>query len=208
MSRRLAVAATCAVALTLTGSVPAHADSITTTDRSGDVWALNTGPGPSDHTRVPKRRQADIRRTVIDHRAHRVVIRTSFFELRRQGRYLNVAGRLRTNTGLVRYASVLAGPRSMPHRWRGRSFLARRAGAKPTDCSTRHRINYTTNRVVLRIPRTCLGNPRWVQGGFGVATLTGNQFYADDAASPGPAARFRGYGRRIPRATIPVEQSP
>ena len=68
-------------------------------------------------------------------------------------------------------------------------------------CDVTHRISYDRNRVMLRVPRSCLGAPRWVQVGIR-STVAGATFaYADDARSNGLPSGLQSslvLGPRIP----------
>jgi len=153
---RLASIAACALALTVVSPATAQAASRTFVDGPGDVWA--------GAVKVPDRDQGDILRTTFTHSQRQVVVRTAFADLRRQGRIL-VFTRLRTNTGQVRKLSVTA----TRNQWRGQAMLLTRRGA-PVRCRISHTIDYAANVVVVRLPRTCLDNPRTVEAKFGVAT--------------------------------------
>jgi hypothetical protein len=196
MFRRLAVIVACAIALTLALPLAANAASRTYGDGTGDVWALDS-PEDGRHTRAPERRHGDIVRTTFQHRQRRVVIRTRFAELGRQsGRYV-VAVRLRTEQHLVRWVRLSAGPGE--NTWRGRTQTFQRDNGTSVDCATTHSLDYTDNTVVVQIPRTCLGDPRWVQGTQGVATFSGRQVFTDNPVDDGPTAHLRGYSPRIRR---------
>jgi hypothetical protein len=196
MLRRLAVTVACALALTLALPVAAHAGARTYRDGTGDVWALDT-PEDGRHTRAAERRHGDIVRTAFLHQQRQVVIRTRFAELgRHAGRYV-VAIRLRTDAHLVRWVRLHAGPGEST--WRGRTQTYQRDNGTPVDCATTHRVDYTGNTVVVRVPRTCLGEPRWVQGTMGMATFSRGGVFADNPVDDGPTAHLRGYSPRIRR---------
>jgi hypothetical protein len=144
-------------------SAVAHAESVsslTLIDERGDMWVVGPEEGPP--VAAPRQRRGDIRRTIIRHGAHAVTVRTRFSELSRkpQGHFLVVV--LRTNTGVLRDVYIVAGQFSRPPDWRGYVVVERRNG-RPVDCAAAHNINYTTNVMRLRVPRSCLQDPRWVQ---------------------------------------------
>jgi hypothetical protein len=70
------------------------------------------------------------------------------------------------------------------------------------DCTAAHRINYTTNVIRLRVPRSCLNDPRWVQanvislGEFGRPEAQARAFF-DNAH--GPSRRLNDWSRRLHR---------
>jgi hypothetical protein len=188
MLARLAGVAACAVALTLTSSAVAQAATTTLVDPRGDVWAQDT-PSIGQNTKAPDRRQGDIVRTDLQHNRSQVVIRTRFAELDRVGHDFVSVAWLRTNTGRVRVALLHASPRPGTNRWRGTLTLRDRADTRSFKCATSHHIDYTANVAVMRIPRSCLGDPRTVQGAFASGTAGGGTFFVDNPSNQGPSAR-------------------
>lgn len=192
MLRRLAITATCALALALTATTAAHADSRTLVDGPGDVWKHNGDP-----EQVPDHRRGDILRVKIRHNADQVVIRTKFAQLDRQGPRFVVATRLRTNTGLIRWARLQAGPGRST--WAGDTHVFRRDNTTRVECAASHRLDYADDVAVVRVPRSCLGRPRWVQAAMGVASITARGFFADNPLTHGPTETLPHYTSRIRR---------
>jgi hypothetical protein len=187
MLPRLASALAGAVLLTLIAPTAVHAASRTFVDGAGDVWDHSQGqPSPA-----PDRDQGDIARTTFTHGAHRVVVRTRFLELNREGRLL-IFTRLRTNTGQVRDLSLTA----RPNHYRGQAALATPRGTT-VKCTIGRSIDYASNVATVSVPRRCLGNPRTVQAKFGVATFMGQRTFADNPINDGPT-------RNLPPYTAPV----
>lgn len=89
---------------------------------------------------------------------------------------------------------------ALPGHWEGTATMTDAHG-RAVACAITHRISYDRNRVMLRVPRVCLGAPRWVRVGIR-STVAGATFaYADDARSVGIASGLQSalvYGRRIP----------
>jgi hypothetical protein len=193
MLSRLAGLAACALALTLAAPAAAHAAALSLVDGPGDVWTLAGEP-----QRVPNHDQGDILRMTFTHSQRQVVVRSTFAELKREGRQLFVFAQLRTNTGQVRELSLTATPRQATNRWRGTVELTTPRGTV-VDCAISHRIDYATNVAVVRLARTCLNNPRTVQAKFGVATFAARRAFADNPINHGPT-------NRLPRYTAPVRR--
>jgi hypothetical protein len=190
MLARFASVAACALALTVASPAAAQAASRAFVDGPGDVW-VSTASGA---TQVPDRDQGDILRTTFTHGQHQVVVRTAFAQLNRDGRIL-VFTRLRTNTGDVLELSLTA----TPDRWRGRTLLSTPRGAD-VECRrpVSHSIDYASNVAVVRLPGTCLDNPRTVQAKFGVATWnTARRVFVDNPINHGPT-------ENLPPYTAPV----
>ena len=193
MLRRLAILSACAIVLALFSPSAAHAESRTLVDGRGDVWAMDS-PALGQNTQVPQRRQNDILRTVFAHHDRSVIVRTKFAELDRVGQMWLMAIKLRTNTGQVRRIALWAGPDQFTHRWRG-SLI--RANGAPMTCAS-HRIDYVANVVQVRIPRSCLGDPRWVQASMAAGTVAPDGvFFADNPVNEGPSVRIPSLTTRI-----------
>ncbi|HEX2176750.1 MAG TPA: hypothetical protein VHG70_12655 [Nocardioidaceae bacterium] len=186
--------------LPVTAPVLAHAEPLNDVkiiDARGDMWRLQNEARP---LAAPKQRRGDIRRTTIRHRQRAITVRTKFVELLRKPQFHAKVVVLRTNAGLLREVNVVAG------RFMGRSFyrgiveVSRRNG-RPVDCAVRHRINYATNVTAIRVPRSCLGNPRWAQakvlsvGVYGARRSPGE--FVDTAH--GPHHRLNDWSPRLRR---------
>ena len=193
MLRRLATLSACALVVALLGAAPAHAESRTLVDARGDVWAMDP---EGQNTQVPERRQNDILRTVFVHHDRKVVVRTKFARLDRVGQIWVMAIKLRTNTGLVRRVALWASPDPYTNRWRGDLI---RGDGTPMPCGS-HRIDYAANVAEIRIPRSCVGDPRWVQGSAAAGTIANNGvFFADNPVNDGPSLRLPALTARILR---------
>jgi hypothetical protein len=192
MFRRLATAAACALVLLLSSAATAHADARTLIDGAGDVWWHT-----DENTRAPEHRRGDILRVTVGHTAQRVAIRTKFARLDRKGPRLVIASRLRTNSGLIRWVRLFAGPGRST--WAGNTQLYRRDNTTPVSCAVTHQVDYSDDVAVIRIPRSCLDDPRWVQAALGVATLNRSGYFADNPFNHGPTVFLPDYTRRIRR---------
>ena len=127
-------------------------------DGSGDVWEVHFAPeGESTATRaeVP---EADVTRAFVRHATFAVRIRMRFANLRRAGvQFYEVQVGTPTNAYFVQVRSA-PGARRGTHRF---------DGGHGTGCRRMtHRIDYANNLVSMRIPRRCLGRPRWVVVGL------------------------------------------
>lgn len=179
---RLAGVIACALALTSVGATTAHAASRTFIDGPGDVWAVGGPQTNAPPSQVPAREQGDILRTTVTHAQQQLVIRTRFAELNREGQHIIFVMKLRTNTGEVRKLFVIAGRHN---HWRVRTRWET-PGGRIIGCATSQRIDYATNVAVLRVPRTCLSNPRTVQVAYVVATGSVRNGFGDNALAHHP----------------------
>ena len=76
--------------------------------------------------------------------------------------------------------------------WQGSADLRRRSGS-PVKCAISHQINYTRNVIRLRVPRSCLKDPRWVQANvftLGVFDQKALRMVGDSAHGPRRPAKL------------------
>ncbi len=161
MPRRLVPLAVLGLMLSLGVPTVAHAATETIVDARRDV---SKDSEEMQETPAPQQRRGDIRRTTLTHSERAVSVRMKFVELERTGAWFSLDVRLRTNTGFWRQATVLGGSKGFFGQplWRGDTLLARRHGHE-VNCALTHNIDYVTNVITVRIPRSCLNAPRWVQ---------------------------------------------
>lgn len=146
-------------------------------DTVGDVVVYRDGAdvpsGRADHA------SADITRTVVDHRAHRLVVRATLADLRRRSglRFMVVEVRTPART----YLATLDYGRTptTPDRVDLTTFRGRDVPCSGTSWRARSR----TDVVRLSIPRSCLQDPAWVKVGVGVGHSTRDfgRLFADDS---------------------------
>jgi len=173
MLRRLVASQSAAVALTLAAPAVAQAGTFTLADARGDAHRVGSD---GNFVLAEGERRADILRTRIQHTDRAVVVLTKLLRLRREGGRVGVVMRLRTNDGTYREAQLQASQRIGR---RGEVSLLTRRGAL-VDCATTHNVNYATDVMTVRIPRSCLNDPRWVQITLLSLFDNGRQFLADN----------------------------
>ena len=167
----------------------AHAESYGHHDAKGDVVAVTLDSAGKD----PAVRDPDIRRVRVTHGSRRLSVLYFFRRLQdnRDTGHGYVVD-IRTNKHQRFELDLFSGAgmgRGLP------SLLTRQ---RHVTCPgmVRH-IDYRHAKVVLRVPRTCLGRPRSLRAGVGVVKLSGLStlspgstqepnlnIYADDALSP------------------------
>ncbi|HEX2174399.1 MAG TPA: hypothetical protein VHG70_00690 [Nocardioidaceae bacterium] len=184
MIRRLVSAAIVALVLALACSTGAYAATVSIIDARQDMWALTEDP----RVRAPGQQLGDIRRTTIVHGPRAVSMRISFVELRRAGEWYTFDAELRTNAGTWLFVTV------WPYRqhWRGELDVSRR------NCGVTRRVDYGQDVLKLRIPRTCLNGPRWVQARVTSLHQRSSDLtvFGDSAHSVGPRASWSSRVRR------------
>ena len=89
---------------------------------------------------------------------------------------------------------------AMPGKWKGMAELTKVSGKKVTCKGLRHSIDYDRATVVASIPRSCLGNPKWVKVGVqSGSTSDFNTFYLDDALTNGTVGLNPKVGPKVKR---------
>lgn len=199
--RRGIISLALAAGMTVTSLGPTAAQTLTVNDARGDVLRYTM---PADETAEPEPEavadpsvtNGDVLRTTIRHSARRIAVRVKFADLKRAGMFRGDFLSLRTNEGVRREVSLMAGQGL----WRGETDMARPSG-RPVKCAIRHRIDYGTNVVKLSFPRRCASSPRWVQVGLGSmwAGTDMETFYMDDAQIAGEVRDVLVWSPRVRR---------
>jgi hypothetical protein len=149
-----------ALAVPAGASVPAvrtePVSRIVLTDPVGDVWALSEGENAvwALADGVP---DVDVTRAVVKHGRRNLVVRTAFADLRREheaGYWVSIR-----SSRKFRAAFVLA----RPGRWRGQHRLVDNQFGNVRCRGLAHTIDYDSNIVTIKVPRSCLGRPAWVR---------------------------------------------
>ena len=187
----LASAGVVAVAAAVAGVAPTAAASearpsrMVLRDGTGDVWAFRTDGASSDWTREA-RPSADVVRAVVRHGPHAVRVRVRFLDLRRVGLFQSVRVSISADDGETGEFSawVLAQPHA-----RGGEALWEESGSgrDPVTCEgLRHRINYASNVVRVRVPRACMRFPESVQVAVSNELETSSTVYVDNPHNDQP----------------------
>jgi hypothetical protein len=188
--------------MTVASVGPATAQTVTVNDARGDVlrytMTFDETAEPTEPVGVaaPGVTNGDVVRTTIGHTAKRVAVRVKFADLKRTGEFRGDFLSLRTNEGVRREVSLMAGPGM----WRGEVEMTRPNG-RPVRCAVQHRINYDTNVVRMSFPRRCASAPRWVQVGLGSMWAGSDMetFYMDDAQLDGQVRDILVWSPRVRR---------
>lgn len=150
-------------------AIPANAAESVLKDGRGDMWRISFDENMNEQRApAPNATNGDALRVRIRHTDTHVVIHEKFVDLRRAGMFLSVGGAIRTNEGLRRQFSVFAEQGN----WKGTAEFTRPRGQQ-VNCPVKHVLDYDANTAVVRIPRNCLSNPRWVQFQLADAVMTG-----------------------------------
>jgi len=186
--RRMVAVATVVLGLVLVSGPAALADVLTRRDPVGDV--ARSPIGASSYAPAPTQVQGDVLATRVVHakRAIWVQIRLRELTTTTNGNFHLVAIRSKWRLRTVEIDAL-------PGHWEGRSVTTDARG-RAVACAVTHRIDYDRNRVMLRVPRSCLGRPPWVRVAVRSSVAGSRYVYADDAGS----ATFTGalfFGPRV-----------
>ena len=148
-----------------------YADRVAHRDARHDVYKFSEGS--DEGVRAPKVRDPDVRRVLIAHRKHRVLIRLHFANIRGHRMHLHIA-ELQTSGGGDFELVAVTDPR-------GRDSVELFDDGSVACPRLHYRIRYHRDVVNVTIPRRCLDTPRWLWVGIGVIRVYQNRvFFADD----------------------------
>lgn len=139
----------------------ASAKTITVEDGSGDAWqdVYNPETNSQEDVEAGAKLNVDVLKTVIKHTDHKLILKTSYSELKKQDVTFMIRHQLRFSDGPKIGAAVdtFGG-------WKGTGALFKNRSGAPIKCANlSQEIDYAANTIELNIPRTCLGGPSWVQ---------------------------------------------
>jgi hypothetical protein len=165
----------------------AEANTYSYTDQTADVVQVTLPAGST--TPAPDRTQGDIVSSRVKHAAHKVVLTIRYQALDPGQPAIHWYG-IRTGK-MARFAVIEATPAHPA----GRVRLFKPNG-KPVSCQVGHAIDYTAKTATVRVPRSCLGKPRWVKVAMQEATpVSETELYIDDSRSNGGMLPL--YGPRV-----------
>lgn len=183
------------VAMVMLVPTAAQAKSYSHVDPTGDVVSF---VGQSETpTPAPDRASGDIVGSSVKHKAKKVIVRVQYRDL--------VAGDDVTlhifefkTSAMRREVMFFAG--SVFGSGGSKAKLTKPDGTK-VPCKVARRIDYSLHTVTVKVPRSCLDRPKWVQVGMGTAVVTSfggapadTTTFVDDAMTNGTIA---GRGPRL-----------
>ncbi|MDP3891449.1 hypothetical protein, partial [Nocardioides sp.] len=151
-------------------------------DAIRDVMVMTTGEDNEELTAAPDQKRGDITRTVATHRATTVTSKVTMRQLPTKRSGHGVATRIVTNERTyVVEALRLPGASKSPTLYTARG--------KVIECDgLDHQRNDKLKTVSFSVPRSCMGNPRWVRIGVGVFRMNhGPKTFFDDSHRDGLA---------------------
>jgi hypothetical protein len=177
--------------------VPAFAQRLVIGDGPGDSWEEHHDPSTGDvtYTQAGSPVNADVLRTVVRHRAHSVLVRTAFADLRNNAQGVVSGIKIRTNEGLHRQVWVMKDGSASG----SQVALVTPRGRQVRCHGLSKSIDWAGDSISVTVPRSCLSAPRWVQvvnaaGNFATGDMPS---YVDVAGKTG--YRFSGWSAKIRR---------
>jgi hypothetical protein len=157
---RTSAVVTATAGLLLASIGAADAQTVHDQDTLGDV--VQFSDAGQEATPVPAQDNGDITRTRLWH-ARKVGVVVHFASLERVGALRGDFLQIVTDEGIHRRVVVL----SQPGDWAGATYVFNRNDDEVACTGVTHKIDYKAGTVTIRVPRSCLSNPRWVKLGFG-----------------------------------------
>lgn len=159
---RSALATAAAAALVVVPVTAANAQTWQHIDATHDVGSATFDESTTaepDLTPAPAQADPDIKRVKVNYGARKVSVRMHFRDLSRTRDAFSFYGfMVRTDEHKLREVTLAAGAGM----WKGQAELSGRRGT--IHCKgLRHHISYRLHDVLVRVPRFCLSDPRWVK---------------------------------------------
>jgi len=167
-------------AATVALAAPAHADRWTYDDAAGDVTQVVETPSAMTIETVPEQANGDITQVTVDHRRTKVI-----FEVRTRSRLTGpFAAGVQIRTPGRRFALLWMRMPGMG----GAELMDFGSKDLTTRCrGLKQRLTSGKTTIRLTVPRSCLGDPRWLRVGVNLSTFslfTGGG-YDDDGLQTG-----------------------
>jgi hypothetical protein len=153
---RIPVVLILALMFSLTSASAAFAESIYHRDMRHDVVTFDDDGNVIHRRHTP---DPDVVQTKLAHLTERVMIRLTFANLRRDQHDRTTYGRIATPDNTYRFHSVVNAAEDS-------ATLSLHTNGELVDCpDLKQTVRYGADRLTLRVPRSCLQSPRWVQIG-------------------------------------------
>jgi hypothetical protein len=184
---RSAILATAAAATLVLAPSSALADGASHTDATGDVQSvtIDAEGKPTGAPAPEASSNGDITGVRAANGARKIKVVLHFADL-------HPAGDADAFSVLIATPSMgrLAIVTTRPGHWGGQAFLANVHGTK-VRCKVGHRISYDHRKVVVKVPRSCMRQPKVIKVGARSFIGEGSKLSFDDAyAAAGPLSPY------------------
>ena len=195
-ARRVGRAPTMLVLLTAlagcSADSPEEAVSTSTiADPAGDVVVSGLGDDRETVASAPQNTEADILTTTVEHRTDEVGFVVALRDLR-QGQYLDLTANVTTDSTGSRLPTQVT---SLTYDGASTIDVYRADGSSRCPAAD-VAVDHDADTVTMSVPRTCLGDPRWIEATVVAATIRydetpagphGDAVWEDDAYGTGQA---------------------
>jgi hypothetical protein len=147
--------------LEVTATTTAHAATVASTDGTGDVYETtwNEETGTEEVTEAGSTTNVDVESLKVRHTARKVILTARYADLTRGEVILGAGLQMRFADAPKMGAFV-----DTYNSWAGEAVLYKARNGRPVDCDRLDvSIDYADDHLVVSVPRSCVGNPRWVQ---------------------------------------------
>ena len=184
---KAALLTTAILGAVLAPAAAASAQSLTVDDGTADTWenVYNPDTQSDDWFQAGSKLNTDITQTVVKHSAKRITITATYADLKSRDARYGLKDRLRFDHGPQVVADV-----DTNGTWKGQAYLfTKNSGAMIKCTGLTHAIDYTADTVEISIPRSCVGNPTWVEAAevslSSVSDDAGDHVYMDNGNGAG-----------------------
>jgi hypothetical protein len=176
---RSAILVAAAAAVPLIPSA-AQADTYRHSDVAGDVVSF-TGASETP-TPAPDRANGDVIASTVKHTRTKVIAQMTYRDLANADGFNGHFFRIKSNK-MRRDVTVVTASGIKPQ------VVVTKPNGKKATCNVKRSVDYSLHTVTVTVPRSCLGNPRWVKVGMASVFMTGvgndDTQYVDDALLSG-----------------------
>jgi hypothetical protein len=158
----------------------AEANTYRHSDAANDVVAF--APGATTPTPQPDRANGDVIASTVKHKRTKIIAQMAYRDLANVDGVNGHVFLIKSNK-LTRVVTVVSLP-NVPSR-----VVVTKPSGKKVSCKAKRYLDYSLKTVTVKVPRSCLGNPRWVKVGMASVFMTGltssDTQYVDDALTSG-----------------------
>lgn len=187
MVRRIASSVVLLLAILLASSTTsAQAQRVTIDDDKGDVWSFAGTPGDYNHEGSIK--NADLDQTLVRHGDRDVVVQAHYVELKKKvATAMDFWFYVRTDQRETFEVRVQMWGRDG---W-SRVYMVDAWTWEEIECDDlRRRVRFGADTVRVRVPRSCIGDPRWIKVQSKAEASYDDYGYMDTAGVSGPKNRY------------------
>lgn len=167
ISTRAGLVAAAALAAAVLPAAAASAESAVVHDKTGDVWeaVYNPETGASTFEEAGSVLNSDIKQTTVRHTDRRVQITVEFVEMKPKRIHPANYGFVRLDDDTTWVVGAYVDDEWNAQAFMGQESLGRgMAARRGVACQgMKAAADYEADTLSVSVPRSCLGNPRWIE---------------------------------------------